>query len=435
MTLDRTAWMTPERTELLNQPLTESTTLLLHSVRLGRSGSADPWELAATENLVDHTVRLGARPRGTADLIDAIERAELTGHGGAHVPVALKWRAALRPGGPLTIAANGAESEPLSAKDATLMRQRPHLVLDGLALAAEALGARRAVLWLHGDDTGTLYAMQSALTQRRSARSPEPWLEVVNGPGHYLAGESSAIGRALNGGPTLPTARPRQGAPTDGPRSLVHNVETLARVALIARGLPPVRAALRTVLTPVDRQVIEVDDGTPATEVLARTGWLHGGPPQAVLLGGFGGMWAPWLDIEGSTFDEVSLKAAGLSIGAGIIAPLPRGACGVAETAEIAGYLAGMSARQCGPCLFGLPALAQSMRLLADGTAPRGEQARLLDDLRTVAGRGACHHPDGATRLIASALATFEHDFTEHAHGRACNGSRRLTLPVPAVAR
>ncbi len=83
--------------------------------------------------------------------------------------------------------------------------------------------------------------------------------------------------------------------------------------------------------------------------------------------------------------------------------------------------------------MFGLPALAQSLRLLAHGNAPRGEQSRLLDDLRAVAGRGACHHPDGATRLIASALAVFEHDFREHAHGRACAGSRRPTLPVPAA--
>lgn len=407
--------------------------LLLHGVRLARSGPAEPWMPAPTEHLAAHTDRIGQRPMGTVALIDALDRAGLTGHGGAHVPTAVKWRSALAHGGPLTVAANGAESEPLSAKDATLLRQRPHLVLDGLALTAEALGARRAVLWLHGDDTGTLYAMQAALAERRAARYPEPWLEIVSGPGHYLSGESSAIGRALNGGPALPRIR-RVANADGGPRTLVHNVETLARVALISRGLPPVRSTLLTVLTPVDRQVIEVDRGTPTTEVLGLTGWLHRGSPQAVLLGGYGGMWAPWLEIEHLTFDESSLRSVGLSAGSGIVAPLPHGACGVAETAAITGYLAAMSARQCGPCLFGLPALAQSLGLLARGTAPRGEQARLLDDLRAVAGRGACHHPDGATRLIASALAVFEHDFNEHAHGRACAGSRQTTMPVPAVA-
>ena len=432
MTFDLPTQTAPTRTADARRT-DQRSALLLHGVRLARSGPAEPWVPAATEHLAAHTDRLGQRPAGSVALIEALERAGLTGHGGAHVPTSAKWRAALAQGGALTVAANGAESEPLSAKDATLLRQRPHLVLDGLALTAEALGARRAVLWLHGDDTGTLYAMQTALTERRTARYPEPWLEIVSGPGHYLAGESSAIGRALNGGPALPRIR-RVADADGGPHTLVHNVETLARVALIARGLPPVRSTLLTVLTPVDRQVIEVDRGTPTTEVLGQTGWLHRGPPQAVLLGGYGGMWAPWLGFEQLTFDETTLRSAGLTAGSGIIAPLPHGACGVAETAAIAGYLAAMSARQCGPCLFGLPALAQSLGLLARGIAPRGEQARLLDDLRAVAGRGACHHPDGATRLIASALAVFEHDFNEHAHGRACAGSHRHTLPVPAVA-
>lgn len=433
MTLDALTSAPSEGSGAAGGVIGEHPALLLHGVRLSRSGPAEPQEPAATEHLAQHTDRIGPRPHGTVGLVDALDRAGLTGHGGAHVPTAVKWRTALAAGGPLTIAANGAESEPLSAKDATLLRQRPHLVLDGLALAAEALGARRAVVWLHGDDVGTRYAVQGALAQRRGAHLAEPWLEVVSGPGHYLAGESSAIGRALHGGPALPTTRRRSDAA--GPRALVHNVETLARVALIARGHPPVRTTLLTVLTAVDRQVLEVDPGTPVPEALERTGGLGDGPPQAVLLGGFGGMWAPWIDIESMTFDEGTLRSAGLSIGAGIVAPLPRGACGVRQTAAITRYLAAMSARQCGPCLFGLPALAESLRLLADGTAGRGEQERLLEDLRAVAGRGACHHPDGAIRLIASALAVFEHDFTEHAHGRPCRGSRRLTLPVPDVTR
>lgn len=414
---------------------TDRSTLLLHHVRVARTGPAEPVVPAAAERLAEHLARIGPRPRGTVSLVEALDRTGLTGHGGAHVATATKWRAALARTGPLTVVANAAESEPLSAKDATLLRQRPHLVLDGLALAAEALGAQRAVLWLHGDDTGTGYSMHAAVAERRTARHPEPWLEVVSGPSHYLAGESSAIGRALNGGPALPRQRRGPVASSGAePRTLVHNVETLARLALIARDLPPVRSTLLTVLTPADRRVVEVDRGTGAGEVLARTGWLQRGTPQAVLLGGFGGLWAPWLALENLTFDETALRAAGLSAGSGIVAPLPHGACGVRETAAIVGYLAGMSARQCGPCLFGLPALARSVQLLADGSAPRGEMSRLLDDLTAVAGRGACHHPDGATRLIASALAVFEDDFREHAHGRACAGSPFPTLPVPGVA-
>ncbi|NMM30212.1 MAG: proton-conducting membrane transporter, partial [Cellulomonas sp.] len=149
----------------------------------------------------------------------------------------------------------------------------------------------------------------------------------------------------------------------------------------------------------------------------------------------FGGVWVSWQDAEGLTFDEERLRAVGLSVGAGVVAPLSAGACGLAETAAIADYLASMSARQCGPCLFGLPALAEGVRLLAAGTASRRDRLQVSADLRAVAGRGACHHPDGATRLITSALRVFELDLDQHAHGRACAGSAEITLPVPAGAR
>jgi len=434
MTLEAmTAWSAPARTDVSVAAAGQYPGVLLHAVRLARSGPADTRTPHAIEDLAQLVRRIGPRPRGSAALVTELERAELTGRGGGQFPSAVKWRSALRGRGPLTVVANGAESEPLSAKDATLLRQRPHLVLDGLAITAEALGAERAVVWLHGDDDGTRAAVQVALAERRAAWIPGPRLELVSGPAHYLAGESSAIGRALNGGPVLPIARRRPDAAAGGSRTLVHNVETLARVALIARGYPPTPTVLLTVLTPTDRQVVEVDRRTPITEVLERTGWLHGGRPQAVLLGGFGGMWVPWRDIAGATFDEDALRAVGLSAGAGVVAPIPYGACGIAETAAMADYLASMSARQCGPCLFGLPALAESMRLLAAGTAPRRERARLLADLRAVAGRGACHHPDGATRLIASALTAFKHDLGEHARGRLCASAHRTTVPVPAV--
>ena len=407
--------------------------LLLHGVRIARAGSAEPRAPHAVESLAQLVHTLGPRPLGTTALIAELERTQLAGRGGAHFPAAVKWRSALRGAGPLTVVANGAESEPLSAKDATLMRQRPHLVLDGLAITAETLGATRAVVWLHGDDAGTRSAIQDALADRRAWGVGGPAIELVMGPSHYLSGESSAITQALNGGPTLPTARRRGGASFGAPRTLVHNVETLARIALLARGIAPAPTVLLTVLTPIDRLVVEVDRRTLITEVLERTGWLENGPPQAVLLGGYGGMWVPWGDLIGATFDEHALRAIGLSAGAGVVAPIAAGACGIAETAAISEYLASMSARQCGPCLFGLPALAGSMALLADGKASRRERARMLSDLRAVEGRGACHHPDGATRLIASALTAFRHDAGEHAHGRRCAGARQPTIPVPGV--
>ncbi len=432
MTVETTSWLIrkPTADDRLVGP-----TLLTRDVRLSRFGHAEGLRTDPAESLAEHLTRFGRRPRGTAGLVESLDRADLTGRGGAHVPAALKWRAALRADGPVTVAANGAESEPISAKDGTLLRQRPHLVLDGLALAAEALGARRAVLWLHGDDTGSRLSAEAALEQRRRAGFADPLMEIVNGPAHYLAGEASAITQALSGGPMLPTQRRRGPSVPGAPHTLVQNVETLARAALVARNLPATRSTLLTVLTAQDRMVIEVARGIPLVDVLSRAGALRGGTPQAVLLGGFGGAWATWAEIADVQVDEPAMRRIDMGLGAGIIAPLDQGACGVAETAAMVRYLADMSAKQCGPCMFGLPALARSLKLLADGRARRDERARLIDDLDLVTGRGACNHPDGATRLISSALRVFGRDVAEHAAGRPCPSAGRPTLPVPAVTR
>lgn len=389
----------------------------------------------AAQDLVEHRADVGLAPAADLNaLLVALDRSGLTGHGGGHVPVAAKWRATLRRTGRLTVVANGAESEPLSAKDATLLQQRPHLVLDGLALTGEALGAERAVVWLHGSDAATRRAVERAVSERwaaqwasGSAAGPGVPIEVVSGPSHYLAGESSAIVQGLNGGPALPTARrPR---PPDAPRALVHNVETLARLALLARGLPAVGTVLLTVVGSSGRSVREVVRGTRFADVL----WSAGhAAPAGVLLGGFGGMWAAWADLADLPVDASALRAAGLELGAGVVAPLAAGACPVAETAAVVEYLAAMSARQCGPCLFGLPAVAGGVRRLMDGTAGRAVRRRLVEDLGAVSGRGACHHPDGAVRLTGSLLTVWAEHIELHVRAGRCSCAR--VLPVPAAA-
>ena len=397
--------------------------LLLSDVRLRRSGPADPVRPVAAQSLQEHVARLGPRPLGGPGLVDLVQHAGLVGHGGAHVPAAVKWRALSAGDGPLTLVANAAESEPVAGKDGTLLRQRPHLVLDGLTLAAEALGAQRVVVWLHGDDDGGRDALRTALLERRWT---DARVELVAGPVHYLAGESSAITRGVLGGPALPTVRRRRRNPS-APRTLVHNVETLARLALLARGCPPTTTRLLSVLG-VDRVVVEVEDVTTFGQLLAELGWVD--RPQAVLLGGYGGLWAPWDRLAHLPLAESALRAEGLTLGAGVVIPLAEGACGLRTTADLVRYLASMSARQCGPCLFGLPALADSARALADGGGGEPAARRLLDDAGLVEGRGACHHPDGATRLVASALATFEADVAAHVAGRPCPGGG---LSLPAV--
>jgi NADH:ubiquinone oxidoreductase subunit F (NADH-binding) len=90
------------------------------------------------------------------------------------------------------------------------------------------------------------------------------------------------------------------------------------------------------------------------------------------------------------------------------------------RAADIAAYLAASSARQCGPCLFGLPAVAEVMATVAGGAAGRRDVARLDRYLAEISGRGACHHPDGAVAMVASALRAFSADVRSHLKRGEC---------------
>ena len=427
------------------------------------------------DSLTDHRRRHGSRPSAVGPdgdrLIDTLDLIQLSGRGGAHFPAAVKWRAARAAGGGGTVVANGAEGEPASAKDVALLQHRPHLVLDGLACAAEATGALRSVVWLHAGATGTHRALTRALAERRGAGLREPHVELVAGPDAYLSGESSAIVRALSGGPALPAFRraPAATSGIGGRPTLVHNVETLARVALASRSaLDGYRdTTLITVVSGGRRTVLEVDPATTVARALALAGGAPGGGvvvgttpdggphrlgsgrlhavhdegfgvvplgpvPQAVLLGGYGGGWLRWSDAADLPLEHRALRAAGSGLGAGIVAPLPEDVCGLRQTALVVDYLARSGARQCGPCVFGLRDVADLMLELAGGRAGRGDLSRLHRFTGEIDGRGGCHHPDGVVRLVRTALAAFADDVEQHVRrGRCLHPEARLPLPVP----
>jgi len=103
----------------------------------------------------------------------------------------------------------------------------------------------------------------------------------------------------------------------------------------------------------------------------------------------------------------------------------PQQGCGLAATARILGYLAREGAGQCGPCANGLPTMARAMGQLARGVADRDVVERLHCWAWQVSGRGACHHPDGAARMVSSALETFAPDVERHRERRPCPGGQR----------
>ncbi|HEY1419205.1 MAG TPA: NADH-ubiquinone oxidoreductase-F iron-sulfur binding region domain-containing protein, partial [Candidatus Dormibacteraeota bacterium] len=116
----------------------------------------------------------------------------------------------------------------------------------------------------------------------------------------------------------------------------------------------------------------------------------------------------------GLPLDPQALRALGLSLGCGVIGILPTSHCPVCETAGIMRYLAGESSAQCGPCFFGLRALADACGRIAESGANRDDLVRLQRWTADVRGRGACKHPDGAVMFLQSALKTFSREFAGH---------------------
>jgi NADH:ubiquinone oxidoreductase subunit F (NADH-binding) len=257
----------------------------------------------------------------------------------------------------------------------------------------------------------------------------------------------------LSGGEAKPTFTPPmpfehgvRGRPT-----LVSNAETFAHLALIARhgprwfrglGTPSQPgSALLSVSGPVAHPgVYEAEYGSSLASVIEAAGGLTA-EVRGMLIGGYAGGWIDACHLDALLLSNEQLAPYGASVGAGVIALLPANACGLAETTRVARWLASESAGQCGPCVFGLDALASTLEQVLAGTAERGARERIAHLSAITSRRGACRHPDGAARLVSSALDVFAAELADHMrHGpcAACADPGSLPLPVdhaPVAAR
>ena len=375
-------------------------------------------DTAGSESLAAHVARLGAMPhvgsgrRRTVDLIGVVERSGLRGRGGSGFPTATKMRAVANGRGPRVVIANGTEGEPASAKDAWLLTNRPHLVLDGAALAAEAVDASDVVIALDRHDSRARVTVARALEERRAARVDAVRIRAVDLPSRYVAGEESALVHWVNGGDAKPTFVPPRPFERGvrGRATLIQNVETLAHLALIARFGPDWFREVGTATEPgtaivtlggaVARPgVCEIAIGTPLRDVVAAAG----GPTEeiaAFLTGGYFGTWIRADVAWDLPLGHLELGRVGAAFGCGVVYALPAGVCGLAETARVARYLAEESAGQCGPCAYGLPAIADALDAIVAGRQVEHMTGLIRRWTGQIAGRGACHLPDGAIRFV-----------------------------------
>jgi NADH:ubiquinone oxidoreductase subunit F (NADH-binding) len=373
-------------------------------------------------------------------LIHTIESAGLTGRGGAAFPTYRKLTAVADQKGVPVVVGNGAEGEPASDKDKTLLWSSPHLVLDGLQLAAETVGARKAYLYVHRNPR-LVQRLEAALAERAAAGLDRLEVQLVSAPARFLAGEESALANRVQGGPALPRFTPPRvfesgvkGAPT-----LVQNVETLAQLALVSRHGPAWFRSVGTEAEPGSMLatvrlangsggVTEVAIGTRISRLLK----LDELPARAVLVGGYHGAWLTPEQAGRLTLSNADLRPLGAAVGAGVLAALPTDRCGLVESARVVQYLALESAGQCGPCLNGLPSIAATFAQIAERRSAPSARQDLKRWSALVERRGACHHPDGTVRFLRSALTVFADEVALHEAGGCSAGTYEPFLPIPA---
>jgi len=422
-------------------------------VRVGGPGEpgtvllSGPGTGSGPESLHSHRSRWGGLPGlDGAQVLALLRAARLDGRGGGGFPVARKVAAALTGGGRPVLLVNASESEPASAKDATLCALRPHLVLDGTALLATALGVDEAVVHLHRSAGPPVAGIRGAVEERRTMGYDAVAWTVSLGPDRYVSGEASAVAGFVQDGDGRPrfAMAPMAVEGPSGRPTVVVNAETVAQLGLLARlgagswaslgaGTSP-GPRLLTLAGAVDRpgQVVELIGPGTVGDVLFATGSRT--PPAAVLVGGFAGTWLTGEEAWQAPWERAALECLGSGPGCGLLGVLPHGACALVETARVVAYLAGESAGQCGTCVAGLPRLAAGMASLAGGSFRRRGLRRMVTLGDELLGSGACGHPDGVVRLVRSTLDVFGDDVVRHLAGSPCRGADHppvFAVPVP----
>lgn len=379
-----------------------------------------------------------------AEFLAMVDGSGIRGRGGAAFPLGRKIRTVGSGASTPVAVANGEEGEPASVKDRWLMRHRPHLVLDGLRLAAAAVGADRLHVYVSdaASEDSVLLALEEAVGQG-------DWVSrvaVTRVETAYVAGEESAVVQVLNGGPALPTEKPprpfEEGV--DGRPTLISNVETLAQLALLnGFGVEEYRS-LGTAGSPGTFMMTlsgatehpglyEVPLGVTLREILS---WLGEDPSlvTGALMGGYfaGVVGASVIDTP-LDYDEVARIGSGL--GCGAVALLDEATCPVEVSSAVMTYFARENAGQCGSCFNGTAAMSAALAALRDFRATDADVERLRAWSLNLRGRGACGTLDGATNIAASVLREFPEHVSGHLEHRCepCASGRRLSDPPFAV--
>ncbi len=388
-------------------------------------------------------VALSASPEA---IIEEVAKSGLRGRGGAGFPTGEKWRTVRTTGiGTRYAVCNAAEGEPATFKDRILLRRNPYQVIEGLAIAAQAVGAEQAFIGLKDDFAQEIARVTAALQEMQEAdalgRVP---IDVVLGPDHYLFGEETGLEEVIEGRDPLPRALAPfiQGlwasAESDNPTAM-NNVETLANVPyIVADGADWLRTngtdaspgtMLFTICGDIQREgVFELPLGTPLRYLVEKIG---GGPPdgrsiKAIVPGASNTViTSQQLD---TPMDFESMKQVGTALGAAGFSVFDDSACIARIALMYSRFLWVESCGQCPPCKFGSGEITAQLERMEAGKGEVGDLDLILARAKTVTDGQKCALPTGTSLLAQSFVQVFLREFQEHA-GRTCPSPRDLVFP------
>ncbi len=394
--------------------------------------------------------------RGHDAIIEEVKASGLRGRGGAGFPTGLKWSFMPKDDPrPSYLAVNADESEPGTCKDREIMRHDPHLLIEGAMLAAFAMRAHVAYIYIRGEFIAEREILEAAVAEAYEARlvgknNLNGWdfdVYVHHGAGAYICGEETAMLESLEGKKGQPRLKPPfpancglYGAPTT-----VNNVETIASVPDIMRRGASWFAGLGkpnntgTKLYCISGHVnepctVEEEMGIPLRELLEKyAGGVRGGWDKllSVIPGGSSVPCLTAQECDDVTMDFDALKALGSGLGTAGIIVMDKSTDIIRAISRISYFYKHESCGQCTPCREGTGWMWRVLERMADGNAQRHEIDMLFEVTKQVEGHTICALGDAAAWPIQGLIKNFRHIIEERIDARA---TEPLSPSVPEAA-
>jgi NADH-quinone oxidoreductase subunit F len=391
------------------------------------------------------------------NVVAEVKKSALRGRGGAGFPTGLKWSFMPKSfQGPKYLVCNSDEGEPGTFKDRDILRYNPHIVIEGMAIAAYAMGTPVGYNYIHGEIWDVYERFEEALAEARSAgfigkniQGSEFSFELYafHGYGAYICGEETALLESLEGKKGMPRFKPPFPASYGlyGKPTTINNTETFAAVpwiidngadAFLALGKPNNGGTkIFSVTGHVERPGnYEVKLGTPFAKLLEMAGGMRGGRKlKAVIPGGSSMPVLPAHVMMQTDMDYDSIAKAGSMLGSGAVIVMDETTCMVKALERLSYFYFEESCGQCTPCREGTGWLYRMVNRIEHGKGRNEDLDLLVNIADNIAGRTICALGDAAALPVKSFILHFRDEFQYHIDNKRCSVGEGGYATAPSV--